>query len=64
MDLYSIMRLNFGRDHAVIAAISNQISDKPMLEYPGQSLLFYVLFFIPRKWFPIKPWPYSNILRR
>lgn len=60
MDLYSVLRMSFGRDHAVIAAISRQLSNNPILEYSGQSILFYFVFFIPRKWLPAKPLPYNH----
>lgn len=60
IDLNSLMRLYFGRDSTVVAAISHSLTGEPIVEYTGQSILFYFFFFIPRRWFPSKPWPFNQ----
>ncbi|MDB5347849.1 MAG: hypothetical protein JWP89_6226 [Schlesneria sp.] len=57
---YDCARVDFCRDAVIKQAIYAEIYKSPMvLEYRGQSLLFYVTFLVPRKMWPGKPWPYA-----
>ncbi|MCL1675667.1 hypothetical protein [Elizabethkingia meningoseptica] len=62
-DAYSSLRVDFGRDAAVKAGIYkliNKETERPTLEYPGQSFIFYVTIFIPRDQWKDKPLPYAQ----
>ncbi|MFO0889777.1 MAG: hypothetical protein U0790_11630 [Isosphaeraceae bacterium] len=61
---YDNVRVDFGRDDAVKLALFAEIHPNRarILEYRGQSLLFYATFFLPRSSFPDKPWPHTVYL--
>lgn len=62
-EAYSSFRVDFGRDAAMKAGIYKMIynnSEKPILEYPGQSFVFYATIFIPRDKWENKPLPYAQ----
>ncbi len=52
--------LNFGRDHCLRLAIFTELNGDEILEYRGQSFVFDLLAFIPRSFWPEKPWPYAT----
>lgn len=58
---YTNLRVDFGRDASIQQAIYAELggdSDK-ILEYRGQSVLFYAVMYLPRTVWPGKPWPYA-----
>lgn len=59
--VYENSRIDYGRDHNLKAAIFCELSDGNVriLEYRGQSLLFYLTMYVPRSLWPGKPWPYA-----
>ena len=58
---YADFRTDFGRDAIIKQTIFSELYPERMrvLEFRGQSLLFDVTFFVPRRWWPDKPLPYS-----
>ncbi|MQA31283.1 MAG: hypothetical protein GEU82_15850 [Luteitalea sp.] len=58
---YTGVRIDFGRDvgirQAIYAELGND-SDR-ILDYRGQTLLFYAVMLVPRTVWPNKPWPYA-----
>ncbi len=60
-DNYEALRVDFGRDHGIKRAILAEFdsNQRPILEYRGESVLFWVTAFIPRQTWPEKPWPYA-----
>jgi hypothetical protein len=58
--LYESYRIDFGRDHGIKLALHKELdeSERPLLEYRGQSVLFALTFWVPRSWWPDKPYPY------
>lgn len=60
-NLYDCLRIDFGRDDVTKYAIQEKIIfNHDILEYPGQSFLSILLFFIPRSLWINKP--YSHYL--
>jgi len=59
--LYDNLRIDFFRDNRVEMAVFAMLHPERMqiLDYRGQSLLYDVLFFVPRSMWPDKPWPYA-----
>ena len=59
--VYENSRVDYGRDHDLKAAIYCELKgdDQPILEYRGQSILFYLTMYVPRSRWPEKPWPYA-----
>ncbi|AUN15254.1 hypothetical protein [Paraclostridium sordellii] len=57
---YSNFRIDYGRDDVMKLAIYSNYNPEviSILDYKGQSLLYYPLFFIPRAMWPDKPQPY------
>lgn len=45
----------YSRMGCVKTAIYSVLEDKPIVEFPGQTLLFDILFFVPRNLWPDKP---------
>lgn len=62
--VYENLRIDFGRDHNLKAAILCELSPdaEPILEYRGESILFYLTMYVPRSFWPDKPWPYAVYL--
>ena len=60
-EVYDNLRIDFFRDSRVEMAVFARLNPERMqiLEYPGQTLMFDVLFFVPRSVWPDKPWPYA-----
>ncbi|RFA33382.1 hypothetical protein CAI16_15000 [Virgibacillus dokdonensis] len=60
-DEYTSFRINYGRDDTLKMALYSEIHREQLevLDYRGQSLLFYPLFFIKREIWPNKPYPYA-----
>lgn len=52
---YYSYTLYYSRHYCLKTAIYDQLEGMSMLEYRGQSLLFDLLFFIPRNYWPDKP---------
>ncbi|WP_342475615.1 hypothetical protein NST70_02140 [Weizmannia sp. FSL K6-0777] len=61
---YHNFRVDFGRDDVTKMAIYAELHPENLkiLEYRGQSLLFDLTMFIPRDFWPNKPWPYAVYL--
>lgn len=61
---YDNVRVDFGRDDALKLALFAELHPNraQVLEFRGQSLLFYATFFLPRGSFPGKPWPHGIYL--
>ncbi len=60
--VYENFRIDFGRDDRIKMTIFAELYPDKMqiLEYRGQSLLFYASMYIPRTIWPEKPYPYST----
>jgi len=60
--LYSNMRIDYGRDDVIKMTIFAELHPETMriLEYRGQSLLFDIAMYVPRKFWPEKPLPYNQ----
>lgn len=60
-DLYTNVRIDFGRDAQLKMAIYAELYPEviTILEYRGQSLLFYLTMYVPRETWPDKPHPYA-----
>ena len=58
---YENIRIDYGRDDVTKLTIYSELNpDKSrILEFRGQSILFYLTAFVPRESFPNKPWPYA-----
>ena len=50
----------FARSGQVKLAIYNRLHGNKMLEYDGQSLLYNLLFYVPRSYWPDKPFGFYN----
>lgn len=60
---YEMARVDFGRDHELRMALYCEITDDcRILDYRGESLVFYSTLFIPRAIWPAKPLPYATYL--
>lgn len=59
---YANARIDYGRDDAIKLAIFGELNPDvvQVLEYRGQSLLFYATAWIPRETWPEKPLPYAQ----
>jgi hypothetical protein len=56
---YENIRLDYGRDHTIRAAIYAELKGEKILSYRGQSVLFDLTTPVPRAWWPQKPYPYA-----
>jgi hypothetical protein len=58
---YVNLRIDFGRDAVIKQAIYGELHPERLriLDYRGESLVFYGLFFVPRRLWPNKPFPYA-----
>ncbi|MBN1587261.1 MAG: hypothetical protein JW937_07515 [Candidatus Omnitrophica bacterium] len=59
---YENVRMDFGRDDAIKMTLFAELNPEVMriLEYRGQSLVFLVVSYVPRKLWPEKPLPYAQ----
>jgi hypothetical protein len=59
--VYVNFRIDYGRDAVTRQTIYAELhpDELQVLEYRGQSLLFDLLFFVPRRSWPEKPYPYA-----
>ena len=59
---YENLRIDFGRDDVIKMSIWAELNPSQMqiLEYRGQSVLFYLTAFVPRSIWPSKPFPYAQ----
>jgi hypothetical protein len=56
------VRVDYGRDNNLKAAIFCELADAgdvQILDFRGQSMLFYLTMYVPRRLWPEKPWPYA-----
>lgn len=55
-------RVDYGRDDVIKLAIFSELHPEQIriLDHRSQSLLFYMTMFIPRDWWPEKPYPYAH----
>jgi len=56
---YENLRVDYGRDHTMRAAIFAELRGDKIMSYPAQSLVFDLTAFIPRSAWPEKPYPYG-----
>jgi hypothetical protein len=58
---YDNMRVDYGRDNKTKMTIYAELHPDEMkiLEFRGQSMLFYLSIYVPRSKWPDKPWPYA-----
>jgi hypothetical protein len=58
---YENTRMDYGRDDVIKLAIFAELHPQiiRILEYRGQSFLFYGVFYVPRDFWPQKPYPYA-----
>ena len=61
-DAYLSYRINYGRDDTLKMTIYSELYDDGILEYRGQTLLYYLTFYIPRNVWNTKPYPYATYL--
>lgn len=59
-DSYLSFRVNYGRDDTLKMTIFSEINDEKILEHRGQTLLYYLTFYIPRDLWEDKPYPYAT----
>ena len=59
---YVNLRIDYGRDAVMKQAIFAELNPDRLriLDYRGQSAVFDLLFFVPRRLWPGKPFPYST----
>lgn len=61
--VYEMLRVDFGRDDVIKYVIDKEILENVrILDYRGESFLSLVLFMIPRKIWPTKPYPHYMYL--
>ena len=61
--LYSTMRIDFGRDDVTKYAINKVLLlGEPIVEYPGATFLSAIFMFVPRVFWPSKPYPHYRYL--
>lgn len=62
-NLYTTLRIDFGRDDVVKYTILHEfIDNESILEYPGQTVIGTLLMVVPRSIFPAKPYPHYRYL--
>lgn len=59
---YSYYSIDFSRDYTTIFSIYAQQHGIKILEYAGQSILFCLLFWLPRSIFSWKPYPFPTYI--
>ena len=61
-NFYENFRIDYGRDDVIKMTIYSELHPEriQILEYRGQSLLFYASIYIPRNVWPTKPLPYAS----
>lgn len=59
---YQDFRINYGRDDVIKMTIFAELHPEMMqiLEYRGQSLIFYATMYVRRSFWPDKPFPYAQ----
>lgn len=57
---YLSYRINYGRDDTLKMTIYSEMNDEKILEHRGQTLLYYLTFYIPRDLWEYKPYPYAT----
>lgn len=61
--VYEMLRVDFGRDDVIKYVINEEIiNNRNILEYRGETFVSLLLFFIPRKIWPNKPYPHYMYL--
>lgn len=62
-NMYAMLRIDFGRDDVTKFVIHREfIENKPILEYPGQSVLSTIFAWVPREIWHSKPYPHFRYL--
>lgn len=62
-NMYAMLRIDFGRDDVTKFVIHREfIENKPILDYPGQSVLSTIFAWVPRDIWPSKPYPHFRYL--
>lgn len=68
-NVYEMLRVDFGRDDVTKYVIYQMnVLGKQIVDYPGETILSFIFFFIPRQIWPTKPFQHyqyltSSILR-
>jgi hypothetical protein len=62
--IYENSRIDYGRDQNLKAALYCELSDGTahILDYPGQTMAFYLTMYLPRSIWPGKPFTYATYL--
>ena len=61
--VYEMLRVDFGRDDVIKYVINEEIiNNNKILEYRGETFVSLLLFFVPRKIWPSKPYPHYMYL--
>lgn len=60
--IYQNIRIDYGRDDVIKMTLFAELNPSriQILEYRGQSLLFYLTMYVPRSFWPDKPYPYAQ----
>ncbi|AFY54695.1 hypothetical protein Riv7116_2167 [Rivularia sp. PCC 7116] len=60
--VYENFRIDYGRDHTIKTTIFAELypDEIKILNYPGESILFYLTMYIPRDLWDEKPLPYAQ----
>lgn len=62
-DVYEMLRVDFGRDDVTKYVIyQTTVLGNKIVEYPGQTILSFLFFFVPRKLWPSKPFQHYQYL--
>lgn len=60
---YENFRVDFGRDDETKLSLYRELNEgNSILDYRGQSFLFYLAFYVPREFWSDKPYPYAQYL--
>lgn len=62
-DVYEMLRVDFGRDDVTKYVIYQMtVLGRNIVDYPGESVLSFILFFVPRHIWPSKPFQHFQYL--
>lgn len=62
-DIYEMLRVDFGRDDVTKYVIyQTTVLGGQIVDYPGETVLSFILFFVPRQIWPTKPFQHYQYL--